>query len=104
MVDIIPATDNRIIPHDFGLKRESFNGENFTYGIAHYDADQRDNSLLCKGYVTDMFQQLYRAEVSVTLSFIMRVALFVNLYTLFSNLYLSLQSTKDQLSYRAIHG
>ena len=63
VVDIIPATDNRIIPHDFGLKRESFNGENFTYGIAHYDADQRDNSLLCKGYVTDMFQQLYRAEV-----------------------------------------
>lgn len=63
VVDIIPATDNRIIPHDFGLKRESFNGENFTYGIAHYDADQRDNSLLCKGYVTDIFQQLYRAEV-----------------------------------------
>lgn len=63
-IAIIPAGDNRVVPQDFGLKRSSFKRDNFTYGIAYYDASERSNPLLCKDYVTDMFQQLYHAEVS----------------------------------------
>lgn len=63
-VEIVqPPTDNRIIPHDFGLKRDSFNGQNFTYGIAHYDAAKKSDPQLCSGLVTDLFQQLFHAEV-----------------------------------------
>ncbi len=64
VVDIIPAGDNRVVPQDFGLERSSFNGQNFTHGIAYYDASERTDPLLCKDYVTDMFQHLYQAEVS----------------------------------------
>ena len=64
VVDIIPAGDNRVVPQDFGLERSSFNGQNFTHGIAHYDASERTDPLLCKDYVADMFQHLYEAEVS----------------------------------------
>ena len=63
-VAIIPAGDNRVVPQDFGLERSSFKRDNFTYGIAYYDATERSDPLLCKDYVTDMFQQLYYAEVS----------------------------------------
>ena len=63
-VEIVqPSTDNRIIPHDFGLKRDSFNGQNFTYGIAHYDAAKKSDPQLCSGLVTDLYQQLFHAEV-----------------------------------------
>lgn len=63
-VAIISADDNRVVPNDFGLQRTSFKRDNFTYGIAYYDASGRSDPLLCKDYVTDMFQQLYHAEVS----------------------------------------
>lgn len=62
-MEIVPAEDNRVVPLDFGLKRTSFDGQNFTYGIAHYDASERSDPLQFKDYVTDMFQQLYHAEV-----------------------------------------
>lgn len=68
IVDIIPAGNNRVVPQNFGLERSSFNGHNFTHGIAHYDASERTDPLLCKDYVTDMFQQIYHAEVSIRLS------------------------------------
>ena len=59
---------NVVVPQDFGLQRDSFeeSGHNFTYGIAHYDAEakEREDPLRCKDYVTDMFQHLYHAEVS----------------------------------------
>ncbi|KAL3765188.1 hypothetical protein ACHAWU_010379 [Discostella pseudostelligera] len=61
-VAIIPAGDNRVVPQDFGLQRSSFKCDNFTYGIAYYDESERSDPLLCKDYVTDMFQQLYHAE------------------------------------------
>jgi len=64
VVEIIPADDNHVVPLDFGLKRDSFNGQNFTYGIAHYDAAERSDPLRCKDYVTDMFQYLYHAETN----------------------------------------
>lgn len=63
-IPIIHAGDNRVVPQDFGLIRSSFKRDNFTYGIAYYDASERLDPLLCKNYVTDMFQQLYHAEVS----------------------------------------
>ncbi len=63
-VAIISADHNRVVPQDFGLQRTSFKRDNFTYGIAYYDASGRSDPLLCKDYVTDMFQQLYHAEVS----------------------------------------
>lgn len=63
-VAIIPAGDNRVVPQDFGLQRSSFKCDNFTYGIAYYDESERSDPLLCKDYVTDMFQQLYHAEVN----------------------------------------
>lgn len=69
-VEIVqPSTDNRIIPHDFGLKRDSFNGQNFTYGIAHYDAAKKSDPQLCSGLVTDLFQQLFHAEVRRRVSY-----------------------------------
>jgi len=63
-IEIIHAVDNRLVPHDFGLKRSSSRGDNFTYGIAYYDAIERSDPFLCKDYVTDLFQRLYHAEVS----------------------------------------
>jgi len=62
VVNVIPAESNCVVPQDFGLKRDSFNGQNFTYGIAHYDASERSNPLRCKDYVTDMFQYYFDAE------------------------------------------
>ncbi|KAL3822495.1 hypothetical protein ACHAXA_002513 [Cyclostephanos tholiformis] len=61
-VDVIRADVDHVVPKDFALERSSFNGHNFTHGIAHYDASERMDPLLCKDYVTDMFQQLYHAE------------------------------------------
>lgn len=55
-----------IVPLEFRLQRASFDADasmNYTHGIAHYDVDGRDNPLLCKDYVTDMFQHLYHHEV-----------------------------------------
>jgi hypothetical protein len=52
-----------IVPPDFRLQRASFDGQNFTHGIAHYDARERSDPLLCKDYVTDMFQHFFLAEV-----------------------------------------
>jgi len=66
-VDIVSAGANRIVPQDFGLARESFDGCNpcnFTSGIAHYDAPERSDTLRCKDYVTDMFQNIYHAETN----------------------------------------
>lgn len=63
IVDIIPAGDNRIIPQDFGLERSSFDGQNFTHGIAYYDASERTDPLLCKDYVTDILQHYFHEEV-----------------------------------------
>ena len=67
VVEVVPApaADGRVVPADFGLVRDSFDDgrSGFTYGIAHYDAPQRDDPQRCKGYVTDMFQHLYHAEV-----------------------------------------
>lgn len=65
VVNVIPAESNCVVPQDFGLKRDSFNGQNFTYGIAHYDASERSNPLRCKDYVTDMFQYYFDAEVGL---------------------------------------
>ncbi|KAL7534036.1 hypothetical protein ACHAXR_005593, partial [Thalassiosira sp. AJA248-18] len=63
VVDIIPGDENHIVPLDFRLQRESFNdGQNFTYGIAHYDAAERSDPNRCKDYVTDMFQHYFHLE------------------------------------------
>lgn len=66
IVDIIPAGDNRIIPQDFGLERSSFDGQNFTHGIAYYDASERTDPLLCKDYVTDILQHYFHQEVRIS--------------------------------------
>ena len=68
IVDIIPAGDNRIIPQDFGLERSSYDGQNFTHGIAYYDASERTDPLLCKDYVTDILQHYFHEEVRSTAS------------------------------------
>ena len=59
----IVTDEHHLVPPDFRLKRNSFNGQNYTYGIAHYDAVERSDPFLCKDYVTDMFQYLYYSEV-----------------------------------------
>ena len=64
-VEILPAGEDQVVPRDFGLTRPSFDGLDFTYGIAHYDATDREDMLQCKDYVTDIFQHLYHAEVRV---------------------------------------
>ena len=66
IVDIIPAGDNRIIPQDFGLERSSFDRQNFTRGIAYYDASERTDPLLCKDYVTDILQHYFHEEVRIS--------------------------------------
>lgn len=63
IVEIV-KDDHYIVPLNFRLKRASFNGQNYTYGIAHYDAPERSDPFLCKDYVTDMFQYFYHVEVS----------------------------------------
>lgn len=62
-VKIITGDDEHIVPMDFRLKRESFDGANFTQGIAHYDAAKRSDPQKVAEYVTDLFQHLYKAEV-----------------------------------------
>lgn len=52
-----------IVPRDFRLHRESFDGTNFTEGIAHYDAARRADPQNVTEYITDLFQHLYKAEV-----------------------------------------
>ena len=65
-VPIVQAHPQFNIPPDFGLTRKDLDsGQNFTHGIAYYDAPDRANTLLCKDYVTDMFQHMYDAEVSL---------------------------------------
>ena len=56
-----------MIPFGFGLsKDEDYDKEeDFTHGIAYYDAAERSDPLLCKDYITDMFQNMYEAEVRV---------------------------------------
>eukprot|EP00574_Skeletonema_japonicum_P005166 CAMPEP_0201714922 /NCGR_PEP_ID=MMETSP0593-20130828/1182_1 /ASSEMBLY_ACC=CAM_ASM_000672 /TAXON_ID=267983 /ORGANISM="Skeletonema japonicum, Strain CCMP2506" /LENGTH=494 /DNA_ID=CAMNT_0048204237 /DNA_START=288 /DNA_END=1772 /DNA_ORIENTATION=- len=68
-VKIITGDDQHIVPLDFRLQRESFDGAtfdraNFTKGIAHYDAARRSDPLKVAEYITDLFQHLYKAEVT----------------------------------------
>jgi hypothetical protein len=69
VVKEVPIIEARLpqftVPLDFGLKRDYSGGEDFTHGIAYYDAAKRDDPLLCKDYVTDMFQNMYEAEVRI---------------------------------------
>lgn len=69
-VEIVKADGDRVVPPNFGLTRDSFDGKNFTYGIAHYDASERSDPLRCRDYVTDMFQHLYQAEVGCSLPYL----------------------------------
>ncbi len=67
-VKIIAGDDQHIVPLDFRLQRESFDGAtfdraNFTEGIAHYDAARRSDPQKVAEYITDLFQHLYKAEV-----------------------------------------
>jgi hypothetical protein len=63
-VPIVQAPPQHLIPADFGLTRDDSAEKDFTYGIAYYDEKDRDDTLLCKDYVTDMFQNMFEAEVS----------------------------------------
>lgn len=58
----IITDDKHIVPLDFRLHRESFDGKNFTNGIAHYDAARRSDPQKVTEYITDLFQHLYKAE------------------------------------------
>jgi len=58
----IITDDKHIVPLDFRLHRESFDGTNFTNGIAHYDAARRSDPQTVTEYITDLFQHLYKAE------------------------------------------
>lgn len=60
---VTPSDDKHIVPLDFRLHRESFDGKNFTDGIAHYDAARRSDPQNVTEYITDLFQHLYKAEV-----------------------------------------
>lgn len=94
-VDVIRADVDHVVPKDFALERSSFNGHNFTHGIAHYDASERMDPLLCKDYVTDMFQQLYHAEVSSRLTNIIFEGLFRALTNSTSPLVITLPQTQS---------
>mmetsp|Transcript_22463 Transcript_22463/g.38418 ORF Transcript_22463/g.38418 Transcript_22463/m.38418 type:complete len:495 (+) Transcript_22463:47-1531(+) len=58
----IITDEHHIVPLDFRLHRESFDGANFTNGIAHYDAARRSDPQKVAEYITDLFQHLYKAE------------------------------------------
>ena len=56
------GTGTGLVPQEFCLC--SFKEKNFTYGIPYYDAAEGSDPLLCKDYVTDMFQWFFHAKVS----------------------------------------
>ncbi|KAL7473367.1 hypothetical protein ACHAXS_013816 [Conticribra weissflogii] len=61
VTDIIQE-EHRLVPINFRLTRPAFRGHDHTHGIAHYDAVNRSNPLLCTEYVTDLYQQFYHVE------------------------------------------
>mmetsp|Transcript_8893 Transcript_8893/g.12738 ORF Transcript_8893/g.12738 Transcript_8893/m.12738 type:complete len:493 (-) Transcript_8893:259-1737(-) len=63
-VKIITGDDEHIVPMDFRLQRGSFDGANFTNGIAHFDAAKRSDPQKVAEYITDLFQHLYKAEAT----------------------------------------
>lgn len=78
-VPIVQAPPRHLIPVDFGLTRDDSTEQDFTHGIAYYDVKGRDDTLLCKDYVTDMFQNMYEAEVSNLLRYFKTTALYRSL-------------------------
>ena len=50
---------------DYGLVRTPFDDSKYTHGIAPYDLDTRNDVQEVPDYVTDIFQRLYDAEVSI---------------------------------------
>lgn len=60
----IDGEDKYIVHPDFRLQRSSFNGKDFTYGVAQHDREFESDTLKVIPYVTDMFQHLYKSEVS----------------------------------------
>ena len=63
-VKTIDGEDKYIVHPDFRLQRSSFNGKDFTYGVAQHDREFESDTLKVIPYVTDMFQHLYKSEVS----------------------------------------
>lgn len=49
---------------DFRLQRNSYDGKNFTYGVAKHDLRFVNDASKATPYVTDIFQHLFNAEVS----------------------------------------
>jgi hypothetical protein len=57
---------NDILLHtDHGLVRTPFDDSKYTPGLSPYDLDARDDVQEVSAYVTDIFQRLYDAEVSI---------------------------------------
>jgi hypothetical protein len=60
--DIFPHSDHGLVR---GLVRTPFDDSKYTPGISPYDLDTRDDVQEVSDYVTDIFQRLYDAEVSI---------------------------------------
>ena len=59
------AQSNSLVLEPFRLQRRSFDGKNHTLGIAPHDREETGDVLQVTGYVSDLFQHLYAAEVSI---------------------------------------
>jgi len=61
VISIQDVDKNTTVPPNFGL----YDVNNLLEGIAHYDAIDLSNSLMCANYVSDIFQHQYKIEVSI---------------------------------------
>lgn len=65
LVTRINGEEQYIVHPDFRLQRRSFDGKNYTLGVARHDRDDND-ILKVAPYVTDMFQHLYATELKTS--------------------------------------
>jgi hypothetical protein len=76
---------NDILAHtDHGLVRTPFDDSKYTPGISRYDLETRDDVQEVPDYVTDIFQRLYDAEVSIGVPFSRDFSRTHHILTLFS--------------------
>ena len=84
---------------DHGLVRTPFDDSKYTPGISPYDLDTRDDVQEVSDYVTDIFQRLYDAEVSIGEPFFRDFFRTYHILNLFSKFALSLQTHTTPVPY-----
>lgn len=64
--DKLSQSNTSLVEKVYRMNQPAFDGKTFTRGIAEHDSHLKHDSLEVSNYVTDLFQHLYLAEVSVT--------------------------------------